>query len=147
MSTRSARLTRANSAKQTVRSSRGFGSRPDRTSRAEQVQVDRGASRAWANVCRVFQIWKRFTEQIYHNLDDSVCQRSLKKDEKKSFQTCWLTSPNIYVSTMCTAHGKVSHKLKSGRKLHRLPIGKSVPFAWNHWMIAVSAILVATWIC
>ncbi|CAL1151772.1 unnamed protein product [Cladocopium goreaui] len=42
MSTRSARLTRANSAKQTVRSSRGFGSRPDRTSRAEQVQVDRG---------------------------------------------------------------------------------------------------------
>ena len=40
MSTRSARLTRANSAKQTLRSSRGFGSRPDRTTR-ESRQVDR----------------------------------------------------------------------------------------------------------
>ena len=40
MSTRSARLTRANSAKQTLRSSRGFGSRPDRTIR-ESRQVDR----------------------------------------------------------------------------------------------------------
>lgn len=40
MSTRSARLTRANSAKQTLRSSRGFGSRPDRTTR-ESRPVDR----------------------------------------------------------------------------------------------------------
>lgn len=63
----------------------------------------------------------------------------LSKNPEKSLNTYW---------NMCTAHGEVSHIVKrKGLTLHLLPIAKSVPSAWNHWMIAVSAILVATWIC